>query len=179
MAVEEKDGVDEAPPKTVHELALCGDVDTFNAIVGVLKKDEKVQLVGERNVRGLSPLEIAATWGHVELVEAALGYGAVTSDKNTLGYTALHRAAMWGRVKCVAVLARQETLEGPVDLELRTEPSVEHPEGETAAEVAMRYQQVATAAEIAAVVEERQAEEARLSEEAEAKSRKSNNKKKK
>jgi hypothetical protein len=62
---------------------------------------------------------------------------------------------------------------------IRTHPPNQHRLKANGHSIYSPFPQVATAAEIAAVVEERQAEEARLSEEAEAKSRKSNNKKKK
>ena len=101
--------VSEASAEMIHLFARQGDTDR---VMGEIATGNAVDLPSTRNTSetGVSPLFIAAKFGHAELVSALIDAGAnydifFDSPDAPVPYgTPLHAAAAWGRLDVVRVL---------------------------------------------------------------------------
>ena len=57
-----------------------------------------------KDEEGLTPLHLAASWGHKEVAELLIGNGADVNTKDIDGWTPLHKAAWQGRKEIVELL---------------------------------------------------------------------------
>ena len=113
----------------LRHLAEIGDLNQLRSIIEMLNPS----LIDNQvcGVEGQTPLMIAASHGHVEIVKALLTARADPNADDQLGDTALHYAALGGKVETARVLinagARVDRVNTSIETPLMT--AIENPAG--------------------------------------------------
>jgi ankyrin repeat protein len=83
----------------IHSAVRAGDLPKIQAML-----KEKPSLVNSKNSGGATPLLLAASTGHREVVELLLASKADINGRDFDGVTPLHRAALYGHKDVVELL---------------------------------------------------------------------------
>eukprot|EP00039_Didymoeca_costata_P020029 m.339784 g.339784 ORF g.339784 m.339784 type:complete len:171 (+) comp18962_c0_seq1:343-855(+) len=135
MSQDNSGGDEVEEPVSLHKLAAEGKTEELLAALPLAgKKNSNIPPLNERDEKGQSVMDVAATYGHADIIKILLEKGKLAVDEqNAAGVTALHRAAMWNQEECCKVL-----LEAKASTDLRTVKDGNRGE-ETPEQCAQRY----------------------------------------